>query len=249
MDESRTANDVVEAFWRNARDSLWHALDHLQELDSGSKRKWHHHKWLILSVDHAATCVGCMWLKEMEPDHDLFRKGRFPSFKQIVPVLSNHLSKAENGLIKICSDLNEVRDLLMHRPAPPEIDQNEVSLAAMAMIGIVRIVAHRKNMSFYKLFDEFPENRKAIFSAIHYRKHDQYMVMIESLLSEQEPAYMLDQCPACGTRSVIFRHCEACFEDLKSTTCYNIECRVFGTEFLYYKDDPNPECPECGAKV
>jgi hypothetical protein len=246
MDESQTANDVGEAFWRNAHDSLCHALDHLQELDSGSKRKWHHHKWLILSVDHAATCLGCMWLKEPEPDHDLFRNGRFPSFKRLVPALRNHLSKAENGLIKICSDLNEARDLLMHRPAPPEIDKNEISLAAMAMVGIVRIVAHRKNMSFYKLFDEFPENRKAIFNAIHYRKHDQYTTMIESLLSEQEPAYMLDQCPECGARAVIFRHCEACFEDLESATCHNIECE---TEFLYSRHDPSPECPECGAKV
>jgi hypothetical protein len=101
-------------------------------------------------------------------------------------------------------------------------------------------------MSFYKLFDEFPENRKTIFNAIHYRKHDQYRVMIESLLSEQEPAYLLDQCPECGARSVISCHCEACFEDLKSTSCHNIECE---TKFLYSRHDPSPECPECGAKV
>src|SRR5262245_12092427 len=134
LNESQTATDVVEAFWRNAHDSLCHALDHFIELEIERKRKWHHHKWLILSVDHAATCLGCMWLNEAEPGHNLFKKGRFPSFKQLVPVLHNHLSKAENRLIKICSNVNEVRDLLMHRPAPPEIDKNEVSLAAMAMI-------------------------------------------------------------------------------------------------------------------
>jgi hypothetical protein len=244
MGESQAANDVAEAFWRNAHDSLCHALDHLIELESGSKRKWHHHKWLILSVDHAATCLGCMWLKETEPDHKLFTQGRFPSFKHLVPVLRNHLSKAESGLINICLDLNRVRDLLMHRPAPCEIDKNEVSLAAMAMIGILRVVAHRKRRSFYELFDEFPENRKAIFSAIHYHNHQDYTAMIENLLSEQEPSYMLEQCPECGTRAVICHHCEACFEDLESVFCPRCE-----TEFFFSRDNPNiPECPQCGAQ-
>lgn len=247
MAENQIAYDVVEAFWRNAHDSLGHALDHLQELDSGSKRKWHHHKWLILSVDHAATCLSCMWLKEAKPDHILFENARFPSFKKVVPALGNQLSKAETELINICLEVNGVRDQLMHRPAPAEINKNDVSLAAMAMIGIVRIVAHRKKLSFYSLFNEFPENRKAIFNAIHYRKHPQYEKMIESLLGEQEPSYMLQQCPVCGVSAVISHHCEACFEDLELATCHTTGCE---TEFLYSRHDPNShKCPECGAKV
>jgi hypothetical protein len=247
MDERKKKSDVLEAFWINAHDSLCHAFDHLHELNGGSKRKWHHHKWLILSVDHAATCLGCMWLKQAEPDHALFKNGKFPSFKRIVPELGTHLSKVERELISICSEVNGVRDLLMHRPAPPEIDKNDVSLAAMAMIGIIRVVAYRNKLSFYELFDEFPENRKAISNAIHYRKHEQYQLMIESLLLEQEPSCMLEQCPECGARTVMRHHCEACFEDLQSATCRTIGCE---TEFLYSRYDPDsPKCPECGAKV
>lgn len=245
MDDSQTANDVVEAFWRNTHDSLCHAFDHFFELDigSGSKRKWHHHKWLILSVDHAATCLGCMWLKDNEPDHALFAQGWFPSFKQLVPVLRHHLSKAEVELIEICSELNRVRDRLMHRPVT-EIDKNEVSLAAMAMIGILRVVAHRKKMSFDTLFNEFPETRKVIFNAIHYHKHERYRVMIESLLSEQERSYRIEECPECGARAVISLHCEACFEDLVPATCHKCD-----TQFLFSRNNPNIlECPDCGAE-
>jgi hypothetical protein len=247
MDNGQKVNDVLDAFWKNAHDSLCHAFDHLHELNGGSKRKWHHHKWLILSVDHAATCLGCMWLKEAAPDHTLFKNGRFPSFKWIVPELGNHLSKAEKELINICLEVNEMRDLLMHRPAPSEISKDDVSVASMAMIGIVRVVAHRKKLSFYDIFDEFPENRRVIFNVIHYRKHHQYQLMIESLLSEQEPSYMLEQCPECGAMAVIYRHCEACFGDLESATCHTTGCE---TEFLYSRHDPDsPKCPECGAKV
>jgi len=69
MDGTETNNDIS---WLNAKDSLLHALDHFVELSDKSSNKWHHQKWIILSVHHAASCLVSMWLKEADKNHKLF---------------------------------------------------------------------------------------------------------------------------------------------------------------------------------
>jgi hypothetical protein len=45
-----TAGSITEDLWKNARDSIFHALEHFLELSLGEGEKFHHTKWIVLSV-------------------------------------------------------------------------------------------------------------------------------------------------------------------------------------------------------
>src|SRR6185369_11686496 len=108
-------NEVIEQFWKNARDSLKHAFDHYFELEMGAENKWHHHKWIIVSVHHAASCISYMWLKEARPEHSVFKKKEFPHLDVCVRTLRqlDQLPDSETRLIEVFSRLNDIRDKFM----------------------------------------------------------------------------------------------------------------------------------------
>lgn len=240
-------NDVIEQTWKNARDSLKHAFDHYFELEMGSENKWHHHKWIIVSVHHAASCVSLMWLTEADPSHALFANGDFPHLKDSAKALmrSGRLSVPESLLVEMFTRLNEIRNKFMHRIAPENIDDASIAFAATSVIGMLHAVAHRQGKDFYELFDEFPENRKAVTEVIRANRLDEYGQLIGKLVQDQHPGRYLEDCPNCGVGAVLDGHCEACFEDIKEVTCRQCE-----EEFLTISGFPFPQhCPQCGVAI
>src|SRR5262249_44704084 len=62
-----TVVSITEDLWKNARDSIFHALEHFLELSLGEGEKFHHTKWIVLSVHHLAETFCGMLLKEFDP--------------------------------------------------------------------------------------------------------------------------------------------------------------------------------------
>lgn len=239
-------NDLIEQFWKNAGDSLKHAFDHYFELEMGAENKWHHHKWIIVSVHHAASCISLMWLTEDDPSHTVFAKNKFPHLEDSAKALlrSGRLSAPESLLVEMFTRLNEIRNKFMHRIAPENIDDASIAFAATSMIGMLHAVAHRQGKGFYELFDEFPENRKAVTDVIRAKRLDEYGQLIGKLVQDHHPDRHFEQYPSCGVAAVLNGHCEACFEDIKEVTCRQCE-----EEFLAIYGFPFPQhCPQCGTE-
>lgn len=240
-----------EVTWINAKDSLMHALDHFVELATSKTAKWHHQKWIILSVHHAASCMVSLWLRTAHEKHPLFigqnGKEAYPHLNEAIKALqkykgTKHLTDAESELLVLLNRLNDIRNKFMHRLPPKEINKEVVAYAATSMVGLLHAIGRRSGKSFYEQFDEFPDIRKYIMEAIHYSKVEEYFVFIEKVLEDQGYVYELPQCPSCGARTVIGSHCEACFEDLSEVECPKCNCE-------FYIQDSYPfeqECPECG---
>lgn len=254
-----SADPTVESFWNNAKDSLEHALQHLFELDMGARNHWHHHKWLILSVHHAALCIAYVWLKTVDPKDRVFqpkndKKGEltfsYPALSVSLKALNKlseqkKVSGAEVSLIAILEKVDSVRNQLFHRRAPDKIDNESVSYAAMSMLAMLRLMAHWRKTDFYGLLGESPEHRKVISQAIHGKRFDEYQKLIEALLHEQLPRHQLEQCPTCGANAVISKHCEACFKDATEISCPQCE-----SNFLIAEEDQFPQsCPDCGHEI
>ena len=240
-----------EVTWINAKDSLMHALDHFVELATSKTAKWHHQKWIIVSVHHAASCMVSLWLRIAHEKHPLFvgqnGKEAYPHLNEAIKALqkykgTKHLTDAESELLVLLNRLNDIRNKFMHRLPPKEINKEVVAYAATSMVGLLHAIGRRSGKSFYEQFDEFPDLRKYIIEAIHYSKVEEYFVFIEKVLEDQGYVYELPQCPSCGARTVIGSHCEACFEDLSEVECPKCNCE-------FYIQDSYPfeqECPECG---
>lgn len=246
--ESDKRADVT---WLNAKDSLKHALDHFFELANSEASTWHHQKWIILSVHHAASCLASLWLKAADANNALFvgrnDKEAYPHLDELIKELqkykgTKHLTVAESELLGLLKRLNDIRNKFMHRLPPKEIDREVVSCAAMSMVGLLHVVERRSGVSFYDQFDQFPEIRKYVMEVIHYSKINDYFAFIEKVLKDQFPSRDLPQCPSCGARAIIAHHCEACFEDVSE-----VECPQCQSEFYIQDSYPfEQECPECG---
>ena len=58
---------VPKELWKNARDSIFHALEHFSELSLKYSDGPHHKKWIVLSVHHAAEAFCNMLLMQFGP--------------------------------------------------------------------------------------------------------------------------------------------------------------------------------------
>lgn len=248
MAELERVNEVI---WLNARDSLTHALNHFVELAGTNKEKWHHQKWIILSVHHAACCLAALWLRSADDNHPIFKgeggKEAFPHLEEMIKALqkykgTKHLTLAESELLELLNRLNNIRNKFMHRLPPTEINKEVMAYTATSMVGMLHVVERRAGASFHQLFDEFPEIRKYVMEAIHYSKIEEYFSFIERILENQGYQHQLPQCPGCGAHAVVGCHCEACFEDVSE-----VECPSCHGEFYIQTVYPfEQECPECG---
>lgn len=247
-DDLEQKNEVA---WRNAKDSLQHALDHFVELESSKTTKWHHQKWIIMSVHHAASCLAISWLRAADENHPIFignnGKEAYPHLEDTIKALqkytgTKYLTAAESELLWLLKRLNDIRNKFMHRMPPEEINKDVIAYAATSLIGLLHVTERKCGKSFYEQFDEFPEIRKYVMETIHYSKVGEYFSFVEKVLEDRGHIHGLSQCPSCGSRTVIGGHCEACFEDI-SEVC----CPKCNSEF--YTQSLNPigqECPECG---
>lgn len=237
----------------NATDSLAHALDHFFEVSVSNEKKWHHQKWIILSVHHAASCILTIWLKDVNINHPLFigdnGKEKFPHLEELIRALRKfkgtmYLSDAKFELLNLLSRLNDIRNKFMHRRPPEEVDKLVIAYAATSMVGMLHLFGKKIGKSFEELFGEFPENRRYVTELIHHSKINEYSRFVEKLLAEQNPQKFLPLCPNCCTHAIIHNYCEACFEEVCEVPCENC-----GNDYYTILSSPfPPSCPECGQE-
>ena len=80
-----TEHEKQEGLWRNCEDSIRHALEHFSA-GASEDEPFHHHKWVLLSVAHAAEVYGNLLLcvnqllqrppPPVNPDADVERRER-----------------------------------------------------------------------------------------------------------------------------------------------------------------------------
>src|SRR5262249_2698970 len=136
-----TVVSITEDLWKNARDSIFHALEHFLELSLKEGEKFHHTKWIVLSVHHLAETFCGMLLKEFDPTNAIFKRGQQDSWPSLVPEIDellaqkyrSRLTGGEIRLLDLLRGLNDSRNRIMHGVAPEGLD---LSLAAMSILRI-----------------------------------------------------------------------------------------------------------------
>jgi len=252
----------LQELWTNARDSIAHALDHFSEFSAtrDKSRQWHHGKWIILSVYHAADKVLKMMLKDLDPNdsHGHFTdrqghpKNRMPALMETRTTLlkyegTGRLKASEVKLLDLIRSLSHQRHEIEHRNPPSNIDP---SIAAWSILAILRVVSLRFTVATKDIFDQDPPIERDVFQAINFQHYDEYNRFIEAVLKEQYPdGQYFDPCPVCEVRAVYSSRCEACFEEVSCETCTSC-----GAEFFVPLDRELPwgtvyKCPQCGTAV
>ena len=88
-----TEQDKQKGLWRNCKDSIRHALKHFSagasEAGASEDELFHHHKWALLSVTHAAEVYGNLLLCVFDPAHP--PRGRYASLDGGVSSVRNKL--------------------------------------------------------------------------------------------------------------------------------------------------------------
>jgi hypothetical protein len=245
--------DLLDAMWENGRDSLRHALDHFSERER-SRQRWHHDKWIILSVHHAAECVSNVHLLEIDPNNKAF-SGRdgfwFPSLSKAIKALqeaqnAGRLSIVERQLFVLLGRLPELRNQLMHRTLPDELD---VSTAAICMMGLLKYVERKRGESSQDIVWQSPPIESDVLAAIRYTRLEEYAQFVEPFLREKYPDRTLPQCPNCGVAAVAGSKCEACFQQLGHISCSQCEEPIYFPDFPGGKELLPSSCPSCGARI
>jgi hypothetical protein len=238
--------------WKNARDSIRHAIDHFSNLRDGKADRDHHVKWAILSVHHSAECFCNMLLVALRQDLSSFqRKGKpwFPSLRDAVtqltaPEIIERFSAGEQRLMELFRYLADTRDQIMHRALP---DDMEASVAAMSLLGLLRIARRRTDEGTSDMLWRSSPVEIDVFDAIRYTRVEEYCRFAEQLIREEYPDRYLPLCPNCQTESIVDSHCEVCFEKMDSIECPESGERVFYPSWRRHAHERvDIECPHCG---
>jgi predicted RNA-binding Zn-ribbon protein involved in translation (DUF1610 family) len=245
--------DDVKGLWRNTRNSMYHAFEHFSELATNGSDKEHHHKWIVLSVHHAAECFLKILLKELDPTDSYVKdsKGRvrFPNLIDILLALrklehAGRLSRAEQKLLDLLDEINRTRNEIIHRDFPNDLD---ASVAAYSMLAILRAASRRWGISLEALYSQDPPIEISVVESIHWQRSDDYKAFVEESLKDEHPEIQFfHQCPYCGANAITARRCEACFQEMELK-----ECPSCGHQFYIPSDrrllaEEEYRCP-CGA--
>ena len=87
-----TDEEKQEGLWRNCEDSIRHALEHFSA-GASEDDPFHHHKWALLSVAHAAEVYGNLLLCVFDPKHPENARGWYPSLDGVRTALNRPLKK------------------------------------------------------------------------------------------------------------------------------------------------------------
>ena len=244
-------NKQAEALWENSRDSIRHALEHFSNLSTdGEADSTHNKKWIVMSVHHAAEALAYMLLKEFDENNIAFNKNgnhNYPGMERAVKALLHKdnaypLSQYERNILGFFRKLGAMRNKLMHGKIPDNMD---VSIAAMAMVGISKIGKKRCNESADDLYTQYPSVQRDVVETIRGQKLDEYTQFVQNYVTEVSGREWAPQCPSCARHTILYGECEACFEEIHS-----LDCPHCGEETYIIDSYPfDQDCGECCQKV
>ncbi len=201
-----------------------HALEHFLELTLASDDKDHHRKWVVISVHHCAQIFSCMLLKEFDCNNPIFKKKDwYPPLKEAVsklldPNYPSKITQAEKKLFELFKKLDKPRHAIYHREG---IKDPDISLMAMALVGISRVAELRCGESAEDLIEASPTILKYVIEAIRWSRLKKYDELAEAFVRERYPNEHIQDCPWCGACAVVDTRCEACFEEVEEKICPN----------------------------
>jgi hypothetical protein len=209
----------VDALWRNCADSIMHALHHFRAIvEEGDD--FHNRKWAILSLHHASEVFCNILLVSFDatyPD----RRG-YRSLTEVIRRLREspgwcRLSKYERLVIaRFLGPLSAVRNRLMHREAPDDLEITKPAVAALALLHLVR---RRTGASAgaEDFVDQDPPVELDVLESVRFNKC--YRKLLEQLTIETYGRFSLDGCDSCGSLAIPHEgRCEVCFEEFRRPT-------------------------------
>jgi hypothetical protein len=206
--EALTTEAQQEGLWRNCEDSIRHALQHFSE-GANEEDDFHHRKWAVLSVAHAAEAYGNLLLCTFDQYHP--PKGRYFGLKRLRDELNTHerLSPLERDVFDlVLKDLSDQRNSLMHEPAP---EKPAVADAAVCLLSLLYLIRRRTGLETKEFFDQIPPVERDVLDRIPWRDHQRWFELAERL-ARAEYGEALEGCDNCGTFAVPPRErCQACF--------------------------------------
>ena len=200
-----------EGLWRNCADSIIHSLEHFDP--SHEYEPFHHRKWAILSVAHAAEVYCNLLLCVFDPKHPNHPKDHYPSLNKARDMLKGHprLTESEKYVIEeVLTPLADQRNTLMHMPAPEMLSATETAVALLSLLHIIR---RRMGLDTRKFLDQSPVIERDIFEEIDWRKYDGWYRIAEKLVMWEYGEPYVVSCTNCGALAVPpDLSCQACFE-------------------------------------
>lgn len=213
MDIEMTDQEKQEGLWRNCEDSVRHALDHFSA-GASQDGSFHHHKWALLSVAHAAEVYGNLLLCVFDPMHPT--DGYYPSLDGVRNALTNHsqLSPTERHVFEdVLATLAGQRNTLMHKPAPEEL---VIVDAAIALLSLLHIVRRRTGLPTTEFFDRHPPVEQDVLGHIGWRDQERWLRVAELLVASEYREEYLYSCDNCGSFAVPpDGPCQACFREAR----------------------------------
>ena len=244
----------AKLLWENARDSILHALEHFADLSSENASEFHHKKWIVLSVHHAAEAFCNMLLKQFDPENPNFKrngKDWYPSLITAIEELLQpnnpaRLTHAEAELLRLLKGLNDSRNGVMHGKVPEKLD---LSFGAMSILGLSRVAYRRLGECVEDILEQNPPIQRDVVEAISYTKIQDYYRFVEAFLAEEFPDQYLPTCENCRISSIVDLRCEACFETMESFTCDSCDEELLLPESWRFSCESEVVCPSCGKKI
>ena len=202
-----------EGLWRNCADSVRHALEHFSA-GASEDEPFHHHKWALLSVAHAAEVYGNLLLCVFDPSHPANASGHYPSLRSVRKALRSHprLSASER---RVFGDglrtLADQRNTLMHMPTPEKL---AIADAAIALLSLLHIVRRRTGLPTEEFFDQHPPVEQDVLEHVGWRDQERWFKVAELLVASEYQEEYLRGCDYCGSFAVPpDAPCQACFHE------------------------------------